>query len=80
MSAGHWLKKVCIPLVLLMGICLLVGLLPRMFLVRSFARICTTTLFVEAVLVPFAWFLILDASEKLFFKTRFARLIAKMKG
>jgi len=80
MSAWHWLKKVCVPLALLTGICLSVGLLPRLFLDRSFARICTTTLFVEAVLVPFAWFLILDASEKSFFKTRFATLVAKMKG
>ena len=79
MSAWHWLKRVCIPLLLLIGICLFVGLLPRIFLGQSFARICTTTLLVEAVLVPFAWFLILDVSEKTFFKTRLVMLVSKVK-
>lgn len=79
MSAWYWLKRVCIPLALLMGLCLAIGMLPRIFLDQSFARICTTTLLVEVVLIPFSWFLILDASEKSFFKSRFAMLASKVR-
>lgn len=79
MSAWYWLRRVCIPLVLLIAICLMVGLVPRLFLAQSFLRICTTTLMVELILIPFSWFLILDATEKMFFKTRFATLVSKLK-
>ena len=79
MSAWYWLKRVCVPLALLIAICLVVGIVPRLFLAQSFLRICTTTLLVEIVLIPFSWFLILDASEKTFFKTRFATLASKLK-
>ena len=78
MSAMYWLKRVYVPLVLLMAVCLAVGFVPRMFLAQSFLRICATTFFVEIVLIPFSWFLILDASEKMFFKTRFAALASKL--
>lgn len=79
MSAWYWLKRVCIPLTLLISVCLLVGLLPRLFMARSFLRVCTTTALVEIVLIPFSWYLILDASEKAFFKTRFSALASKLK-
>lgn len=79
MSARYWLKRVCVPLVFLIAICLVVGLVPRFFLTQSFFRICTTTFLVEIVLIPFSWFLILDASEKAFFKTRFATLASRLK-
>ena len=79
MSAWYWVKRVCIPLALLIAICLVVGLVPRLFLAPSFLRICTTTFLVEIVLIPFSWFVILDASEKMFVKTRLVTLISKSK-
>ena len=79
MSAWYWLKRVCMPLILLIAICLVVGLVPRLFLPQSFLRVCTTTALVEIVLIPFSWFLILDASEQMFFKTRFSALTSKLK-
>ena len=80
MSARYWLKRVCAPLVLLVAICLVVGLLPRLFMGDSFSRICTTTLLVESVMLPFAWFLILDTSEKNFFKTRLGSFVSRFKA
>lgn len=80
MSAWYWLKRVFTPLAMLIAICLAVGLVPRMFMDQSFSRICTTTLLVEAVMLPFAWFLILDASEKNFFKTRLGVLVSRFKA
>ena len=77
MSARYWLERVCIPLYLLIGTSLLVGFIPRIFLAQSFARVCITTMIVEAVLIPLAWLLILDASEKSFLMTRVASFVSK---
>lgn len=75
MSAWYWLKQICIPLLLLTMISIGVGALPRMFLSQSFLRVCTTTLLVEAVIIPLAWLLILDSSEKIYLKSHITRLV-----
>ena len=79
MSARYWTKRVCLPLLTLVGSSLGVGLLPRIFLAQSFVRVCVTTLIVESVLLPFAWFLVLDSSERMFLRSRFATFVSKMR-
>lgn len=74
MSARHWLNNVFIPLAILIALTLSIGLIPRIFMRQSFARVCVTTALVEAFLVPFAWFLILDVSERDFVASK-ARLV-----
>ena len=79
MSARYWLKNICIPLILLIAICLCLGSLPRLFMNKSLYRICITILIVEIVLWPIAWLLILDSSEKKFLKNKILSLISKSK-
>ena len=79
MSAWYWLKKICLPLVLLIATCLSIGYLPHMFMIQSFYRICMTTIIVEIILWPFAWIIILDSSEKLYLKTRISALVSRGK-
>ena len=74
MHAIYWIKSVCFPLMILVAICLAIGLLPRFFLGQSFLRVCMTTLVVELVLLPAAWFLILDTSERAFIRARMPKL------
>ncbi len=79
MSVCYWLKKVCIPIVLLTILCLGIGFLPNFFFRQSFYRICTTTILVESVLLPCAWFLVLDTSEKMYIKTRIVAIFSKVR-
>ena len=64
MSARYWFKRIFFPLLLVMILSLLVGFLPHLFMEPSFARVCVTTIFVELFLIPFAWFLLLESSER----------------
>lgn len=70
LSVRHLVKAVIIPSVLSVGLSLCVGLLPRLFMQPSFSRVCVTTIFVELVLLPVAWFFIMDARERNFVMTR----------
>ena len=78
MSAWYWIKKVFIPLVLLILLSLAVGMLPRLFLGPSFVRVCWTTGVVELFLLIFSWLLILDKAEKDFLVNRVALLFSSM--
>ena len=55
------------------------GLIPHLFMVPSFARVCVTTLFCELVYLPLLWFSVLSHDERQFvvkkFGSRFMRLV-----
>ncbi len=70
MSARHWLFHILLPIAFLIAASGVIGLLPRLWLPPSFARVLFTTLLTEAALIPLAWFLILDKGERLFVITK----------
>ena len=70
MSARYWLFHIFLPLVLLTVLSGSVGLLPQLFLAPSFGRVCLTTAVTEAVMLPTAWFLLLDREERDFLLRR----------
>lgn len=70
MSARYWLFHIFLPLVLLIVLSGGVGLLPQLFLGPSFWRVCLTTAMTEAVMLPTAWFLLLDREERAFLLSR----------
>lgn len=80
MSARYWLRKVFVPLVIVIALSLAVGMLPKLFLPASFLRVCFTTGIVEILLIPFAWFLILDDTERSFVVSKVNLAIAGIKG
>ena len=70
MSARYWLFRIFLPLVLLAAGAGAAGLVPQLFWGPSFWRVCLTTAVTEAVLLPAAWFLLLDREERAFLLSR----------
>lgn len=64
LSVRHWLRHVFVPLVALSGLTLAAGFVPRLLMEPSFLRVIVSTAVCEAVLLPLAWFLVLDEGEK----------------
>ena len=80
MSARYWLRSVFLPLMCVIVLSLATGSLTRLFMNASFTRVCTTTVVVEGLLIPFAWFLILDASERAFVASKLRLVVNKIQG
>lgn len=79
MSARYWLWRIFAPLVLVIILTLGVGLLPKMLLPPSFLRVLLTTVIVELVLLPLAWFLVLNPSERAFVLEKICLLASRWK-
>lgn len=79
-SPRYWVFRIFLPLVLLCAITCVIGTLPRFFMADSFGRLCVTTFLVEIVLIPLAWKILCDHSEREFLKVRFATALAKFVG
>ncbi len=77
MSARYWLAHIFIPLVVLMLVCGGVGFLPRLWMEPSFGRVCVTTGIVELLLLPCAWFVILDTEERCFVQDKICGMLKK---
>ncbi len=74
MSARFWLRWSVLPLTACTILSMIAGLIPRLFAEPGIARILATTLCSEAVLLPAAWFIVLDDDERRFVRKRTRRL------
>ena len=79
LSSKYWLVRICLPLSVVTGLCLVIGCLPRLIMGPSLSRLCLTIGIVEFVLIPFSWFLILDPNEREFISKKFDRFKMKFK-
>lgn len=66
MGIRHWVFSVVLPLLGLAVICLAIGAVPRVLFAPSFWRVCATTLTIEVVFFPAAWFIVLSKEEREF--------------
>lgn len=73
MSISIWLKKVFVPCAAISGLSILAGLVSRNNLPQSCVRVIITSVTVEFVLFPMAWYVLLDNSEREY-------IIAKLKS
>jgi O-antigen/teichoic acid export membrane protein len=80
MSATYWVRRIFLPLAMLILLCLGIGSLPKLFLGPSVLRLGITTLAVETLLLPLSWMLVLDGEEREFAKSRLASAMARLKG
>lgn len=80
MSARYWMLKIFLPLVISMLVSTLVGLVPRLSLPPSVARIIVTTVCVETTLLPLAWFVVLSAHERQYLTDKVFAILRKMCG
>lgn len=79
-SPRYWVFRIFLPLVLLCAITCVIGTLPRFFMAESFGRLCVTTILVEIILIPLAWKVLCDHSEREYLKVRITSTWAKFKG
>lgn len=70
LSVRYLVAKILLPSCCLVFVSAFFGLIPRLMMETSFLRIVFTTLFAEAVLLPAAWFLVLDANERQYVQER----------
>lgn len=80
MSARYWLFRIFLPLVLLAVVSGAVGLTPQLFFGPSFWRVCLTTAVTEVLLMPTAWFLLLDVDERHYLADKVAAMTTRMRG
>ena len=64
LSVMLWWREIVVPIALLVGICVALGLMPRLIMHQSFIRVVVTGL-IEVVAISFlSWFCVLSASER----------------
>ena len=73
MSAWHWLRWSVVPLSLCLVFSTCAGLIPRLFLAPGVSRILATGFMTETMLLPTAWFVVLDADERNYVRNRIHR-------
>ena len=74
LSPRTWFREVAGPLGLAGCAAVAAGFAPRFLAAASFGRVCLTTGFVECILLPLLWFLVLRQDERLLLAGRIKRL------
>ena len=77
MSARYWLFKIMIPMGIVVGVVGTVGFMLRFAMASGLIRILATTIVCEVLLLPLAWFVLLDSSERIYLTNRIGRLLHK---
>ena len=77
MSARYWMFKIMLPVGMVVGVVGAAGYLPHFVLAPGSLRIVATTIICEVLLLPLAWFMLLDAFERLYLTDRIGRLLHK---
>jgi len=80
MSAWYWLKRIVMPIAVVLVVSCAIGWLPRLVMPPSVLRVVITTVLVEIVLVPSSWFVILDERERSYIKSKFQPMLANLRG
>ncbi len=80
MSIRYWFRRVLMPLSCVILMSLAAGSVTRLFMNASLIRVFTTTAIVEAILIPFAWFLILDSCEREFVISKLRVAVLRIRG
>ena len=72
LSIFLWFTKVFLPLMLIASVTVIIGVLPRLLIAKSFCRVSVTIVLCECALLPLIWFAILDDDDrqKVLFKVR----------
>lgn len=81
MSVRKWMWEVMMKILLVSSIAIGAGWVVRQTTEASLGRVLVSTLIVESVLLPLAWLIVLDASEKVFVRERIlGRLVGLLGG
>jgi len=77
MSARYWMFKIMLPMGIVVGIVGVIGFMLRFILASELIRVLATTIVCEVLLLPLAWFVLLDSSERLYLTNRIGRFLHK---
>ena len=77
-SVMMWLKKVVFPILMASVLAFTVGLFPRMIMRPSLVRLLATALCTEVVLIPLAFYCVLDKNERRYLTTKFHNSIRRI--
>lgn len=77
MKKTHWVRQVFCPVILLEATTFAAGFVVTVLLPESPLRVIITTAVCEFVLLPFAWFFVLDVAEREYILVRFRKVIGK---
>lgn len=79
-SPRYWLFRILLPIIGVSAFSAAVGYVPSLLMSASFWRVCVTTVVSNIVLIPLISFVVLDASEREFFKNKLAGVGLRFKG
>ena len=79
-SIRKWMFEVMIPSVVTILLCGIIGIIPHLFMLPSFIRVCMTTVFFEVVYLPLIWFVVLSKDERQFVIEKFGPRIKRIFG
>ena len=79
-SSAKWFTKVFVPVLVAMLVSAFAGLVPRLLLEPNLLRVVLTTLACEVIVLPLAWFVLLDAEEREYIASKWAKAKKKMTG
>ena len=78
LSVREWLTSVVFPIAIVLGLTLIAGSLPHMFMNPTLFRIVVTSFITVAVLVSMSWVFVLKTEERNFLLEKAKRLSALM--
>ena len=79
-SPADWLRRVALPVLLLISVALAVGSVPRFTLAPSANRVLSTIVSMEAVMLPLVWFVVIDAEERAYVLEKWVKFKGKITG
>lgn len=75
--AADWIRRVVFPLSFLIMTGFLAASIPRFSLDPSLGRTVLTSLAAEAVMLPLAWFAVIDDEERAYVREKFAKILLR---
>ena len=75
MSARYWIFHIMLPICCLALIVAVISSSTRLVLTAGVFRVCITTILCEGVLLPLAWFLLLDDAERQYVVSRLRHVL-----
>jgi len=79
-SPRYWIFRILLPIVGVSVVSAAIGYAPSVYLPASFWRLCLTTLVTEVVLLPLAYYIVLDVAERDFIKVKICAIAGKLRG
>lgn len=78
-SPRYWLCRILVPIVGVSVVSTAIGYVPSLFMSASFWRVCMTTIVSNIILIPLILFVVLDATEREFLKSKLYVLVDRIR-